>query len=385
MKILFFTTAPFNMGGPGKWFIDLKSELEKKGHEINVVTWGDPKILIYNLENIKIVSDKQFINFFGFRSFNFLNSIIKAALLIKKEFKYKFDIIQTGGIFESFGTAFVDWKIPTITTLHGDYYTELSPFLEKTPYPRIFRFIYYILEKIAISRTSIFTVPSKWLKEKLKKRINSKRVIIIPNAINLPNLNNFKEIKIKLNIPKNKIVFVILTNFNNEHRYLALKMLINGIKKMKNQNKIILLVIGGKRPTVKEDWDKKVKEIANSLPIWFLGYKKEIFDIIYTADAILHPSFLDNHPISILEAMGCGKPVFASNIGGIPEIIDNEYNGILLENSPEIWAKLLDKAVDGEINLKEMGENARKKIEKNFSWNIIINKYEEIYKSLNKI
>jgi glycosyltransferase involved in cell wall biosynthesis len=89
-------------------------------------------------------------------------------------------------------------------------------------------------------------------------------------------------------------------------------------------------------------------------------------------------------PISILEAMVAGKPVIASRVGGIPEVIKHGENGVLIEPRKEELAREILLLIEDDKKLKEIGEKARKYVKENFSVEKIAKKYEGVYTRLVK-
>jgi len=95
------------------------------------------------------------------------------------------------------------------------------------------------------------------------------------------------------------------------------------------------------------------------------------------------PSIWENHPYVILEAMACGKPVIACDIGGISEIIKNRINGILVPAGSFITLAetIIELLSDGESQ-ERLGNNARKYIEENYEPKKVIEKTLKVYEGL---
>lgn len=108
---------------------------------------------------------------------------------------------------------------------------------------------------------------------------------------------------------------------------------------------------------------------------------KDLPLIINQHDILVHPSYVESMPNVVLEAMACGKPVIATNIYGVPEIVDHEKNGLLIP--PKNVSKLI-AAIIFFIKNKEMigimGNNARTKIVSNFEKEKQLNK---LYMAIN--
>jgi glycosyltransferase involved in cell wall biosynthesis len=86
------------------------------------------------------------------------------------------------------------------------------------------------------------------------------------------------------------------------------------------------------------------------------------------ASAFMLPSYSESFPMTVLEAMACGLPVVASNVGGIPEMIDSNENGILIQpgNEKGLAAALL-KLLGDRSFAKRLATNARNKACEEFS------------------
>ncbi|MEM2741859.1 MAG: glycosyltransferase family 4 protein, partial [Nitrososphaeria archaeon] len=95
------------------------------------------------------------------------------------------------------------------------------------------------------------------------------------------------------------------------------------------------------------------------------------------------PSLKEALPMSILESLACGTPVVATTVGGIPEIIRNNENGILVPQNDE---KKLAEAIDYLLQNKDvrvrLGQNGRKNIVERFSYRSSIKKLLKIYQKM---
>jgi glycosyltransferase involved in cell wall biosynthesis len=107
---------------------------------------------------------------------------------------------------------------------------------------------------------------------------------------------------------------------------------------------------------------------------------------IYSNSSIfVLPSLIESFPFSILEAMSSGSAVIASNVGGVPEIIDDEVDGLLVQpGNPEILAKKILFLLDNESETKKLSKKAREKILGEFTSEIMSNRTEKIYEQILK-
>jgi glycosyltransferase involved in cell wall biosynthesis len=94
------------------------------------------------------------------------------------------------------------------------------------------------------------------------------------------------------------------------------------------------------------------------------------------------PSLSEGFPVTILEAMASGLPVIATRVGGVPEIIENNVNGYLVETeNPQEIAEALLKLLQDEQLRKYISGNSRKKAEK-YRWDKVAATLEEIYQNI---
>jgi glycosyltransferase involved in cell wall biosynthesis len=96
------------------------------------------------------------------------------------------------------------------------------------------------------------------------------------------------------------------------------------------------------------------------------------------------PSIYEAFGIVLLEAMACGKPVVASNVGGIPFVVEEGKTGLLFEsgNVEDLADKIVTILKDEELREK-MGEAGRERA-KEFTWDKIAERTVEVYKEILK-
>ncbi len=112
----------------------------------------------------------------------------------------------------------------------------------------------------------------------------------------------------------------------------------------------------------------------------FVPYR-QIHKIYNQSDIVVVPSLYENFPGVILEAMSCGTIVIASRVGGIPEIIKHEDNGLLFEKNNAVDLKnQIKKILDETVNKKNIQFNARNTICERFDWSNQSEIIDDIYR-----
>jgi glycosyltransferase involved in cell wall biosynthesis len=129
---------------------------------------------------------------------------------------------------------------------------------------------------------------------------------------------------------------------------------------------------------------KELENLAYNLGITsqvhFLGYRLDASEIMSTFDVYCLPSFYEGMPLSLMEAWAAGKPVVATDVIGIKELVRHEENGILVpSNNPEKLAEGLLRVLKDEDLRERISRNGQKFALENCSIESMVEKYEALY------
>ncbi len=144
-------------------------------------------------------------------------------------------------------------------------------------------------------------------------------------------------------------------------------------------------VIGG--DILQEPREGTLKVMASDLGITdkvtFHGQVSNVKALIDHLDVYVCASHEEAFPISILEAMACGKAIVSTNVNGIPEAIIDESSGLLVEakNHPQLSAAVLRILEDNALK-QRLEKQARTRVEEHFSETVFIDKINTLYSSL---
>lgn len=115
----------------------------------------------------------------------------------------------------------------------------------------------------------------------------------------------------------------------------------------------------------------------------FNATDKELIDDYNSALVTVLPSVSDILGLVILESMACGTPVICTNAGGMPEIVDNGKNGFIVPpNDPKSLEEKIRYFLNNPEESKRMGDNARKKILEDFTWDAVAKRCLKGYNEL---
>lgn len=155
--------------------------------------------------------------------------------------------------------------------------------------------------------------------------------------------------------------------------------LIKAVSKISLDNWVLLIIGDG---PMKNDLEKYVKDLELESKIKFLGQmeRSNLMGIINVGDIVVNPSYTEGLPTSVIEAAKCGKAIIATDVGGTREIIENYKSGILiLAKRPDILTQKIELLIINTKLREQLGQEARKKVENSFDWNVSIKKYIDIF------
>ena len=213
--------------------------------------------------------------------------------------------------------------------------------------------------------------PSNYLKVEFENK--GYKVIFIPNVILLKKYD-FKERK---ELKANLLYVRAFAKFYNP------TMAIEVLKELKNTfNNAKLCMIGPDKDGTIEKIKQKIKEagLINDVEITGVLTKKEWHKKSEDYDVFINTTNIDNTPISVIEAMALGLPVVSTNVGGIPYLIKNNDNGILVKpNDIDEMVNGIQKLILDNNFSTEIAKNARVKVEE-FDWEVVKEKWFSVLK-----
>jgi glycosyltransferase involved in cell wall biosynthesis len=115
----------------------------------------------------------------------------------------------------------------------------------------------------------------------------------------------------------------------------------------------------------------------------FLGERRDIPEVLAATDVFVMPSIAEGLPNALLEAMAMARPIVAAGVGGIPEVMKDRENGLLVgpKDARALASAIRSMVADREA-AKRMGLAAREFIERNYSIRATARRWEGLYRSL---
>jgi glycosyltransferase involved in cell wall biosynthesis len=177
-----------------------------------------------------------------------------------------------------------------------------------------------------------------------------------------------------LGISSDEFVLICVARFREQKGHKYLIEAIRGIE----DRKVKLLLVGDGE--LREECERRVKEYNLEERIKFLGERRDVKEFIALADAMVLSSLWEGLPIVTIEGMALKKPVIATRVGGVSEIVNDGVTGILVEpKDVEGLRRAIIRLYKDEEMRKKMGEESRKLVEEKFNAKKQVKKIEKLY------
>ena len=372
MKIAMLISTPFPPEeGIGYYTYNLSKKLIERGHEVTVITRGNPKnIEHFYFDGIEVYKP-QFFPVYPFHVHlqklfveNFFRKLGKDFDVIHIHSPLSPNLELTENIVVTFHSPML------VATKHMEP-VDITSLIAKI----IGTTISYNIEHSLINSAKIITTVSHAMAREFSKHydINMGNIVITENGV------DGQKFRPRCKWDGEYILYVGRLSYGK-----GLFDLIKAIEILKKSNKLEypLYLVG------KGELENKLRKYIHSkdleTEVHMIGYvpNDDLPSIYQKAVAFVFPSYYEGMPTVTLEAMSSGLPVIATDIMAHKEIITNHKNGLLIPpRSPKRIAEAIYRVTESDMLRKKLGKNARKTIERKFTWDKISKKFERIYKS----
>ncbi len=358
-------------GGSGIVATELGKELAERGHEVHFISYAQPirldpeqpRIFYHEVE----VSNYPLFEFPPY-------SLALASRMAEVAEREMLDLLHVHYAIPHSVSAFLarnmmSRPLPFITTLHG---TDITLVGVDRSYLPITRFSIQVSDGV----TSI----SNYLKERTCEEFEVSRPIeVIPNFVNCDLYQRHPDPHLRQRFaPDGEPVVLHLSNFRPVKR---VRDVIEVFARMGQDVAAHLIMIGDGPDRGSAEY--LARKLGVSQRVSFVGKQDNIRDFLSIGDLMLLPSEMESFGLAALEAMAHGVPAIASNVGGLPEVIENGKDGYLFAvGDLDGMANCARSLLENPARLKETGRLARQTAERRFCSSHIIPQYERFYEQV---
>ncbi|MGI6038107.1 MAG: glycosyltransferase family 4 protein [Limnochordia bacterium] len=366
MKILHLTASA--SGGMSKYLFALLVGLKSKGYELLL---AGPKDLPWDrrlddIERINLSIGPQL----GLRD---LLQVVRLVSLLRRE---GITICHAhgyrAGLIAQLAGAVAGVRV--IVTLHNYL----------PPGQSLSRCIYLTLQRFLLRRPVELVAVSKGVKNHLTHLLGlpKNRIQVIYPGLELPLTRGEEDssIGVRQGLGFSTAQPVVIT----VARLIPAKgvqYLLQGVAQLNRRIPNLGLIICGDGP-----YKKILETLAHKLGLGsrvvFTGHRQDVLALVQAADVFVLPTLSEGLSLAILEAMALGKPVIASRVGGIPELITHGQAGLLVPpGSPRELAAALGKIFTAPLEGVNMGQRAKKRVLTEFTASRMVEAWDQLYQS----
>jgi len=371
-------------GGPLVSTYEMSRELVKRGHDVTVYTTN-----AFNPTSNFIPPSKPYI-LNGIKVYYFRNFIRTNRLFISPSLltSLQRNINDFDLIFIHSWRGFQDLITSSFAILHRvPYVIKTGGSLPRMRRKKILKILYDIIFGFRILKKSNKVIAVNLFEAEQFKGMNvsEEKIAIIPNGIDYskymvtPPKGVFKR---KFSIREEDKIVLYLGRL---HKIKGIDILIKSFSKLlQSMNNVILVIVGSDDGSL-YDIQKLVNDLKIEEKVIFTGalYGVDKLEAYIDADVYVLPSRYEIFGLTVLEAYSCGKPVIASRVGGLKDLVIDGVTGLLFTSEDTVMLTESIFIILNDITkAKQMGDKGKKYVKENFTIVNVVDKLECIYYEL---
>ena len=238
------------------------------------------------------------------------------------------------------------------------------------------RFIYKSVDKVIGCADGVC--------EDVKKRnpgLDHSKVVVLENSVDYEvfagAVADRQSIRDEFEIKDESFVFLAIGRYVPTKGF---KYLIEAFSKVRQANQNCELLIAGDGRD-KAETEEMVRNLGLGDCVHMPGNRSDIPQIMKACDCFVMSSIAEGMPLSLLEAMSSGLPCIATNVGGIPEVLNSEEVGFVVESkNPDALAGAMIKCANmGKDEVTQIKEKCRERIRTKYSNEVVVSKLQKLY------
>jgi glycosyltransferase involved in cell wall biosynthesis len=206
---------------------------------------------------------------------------------------------------------------------------------------------------------------------------------VIYNGVDLEKYSplNFQPSKLReqFGIPSDAFVFLNVASFSPQKNQRLLIFAFKDV--LLHFQSVFLLLVGDGE--LKQEMENLVTELGISNKVLFTGKRSDVAQILSACDCFVLSSDWEGLPICILEAMAARKPIIATDAGGVPELISDSENGLLVPaGNRRLFGSAMIRLYQDPFMAMRMGGRSRQIVEERFNVREMAQQYGDLYLKL---
>jgi glycosyltransferase involved in cell wall biosynthesis len=211
------------------------------------------------------------------------------------------------------------------------------------------------------------------------ERIREEDTIFIPNGIPAPPEASGKDVRAELGIAPDAPVIGTVSVLRPQK---ALDVLLRATKTLVQEFPALRVLIAGEGDC-REELEELTAELGLRETVMFLGVRTDVPDVLAALDVAVSTSDFEGSPLSVMEYMEAGRPIVATRVGGVPDLIDDAVHGRLVAPQDAAgFAEGVATLLRDPDAAREMGARARERRRAEFDIDVMVRRLEALYEEL---
>lgn len=228
--------------------------------------------------------------------------------------------------------------------------------------------------------------PAQSILEDLSRteHLDSRRMQCIPNGVDTQRFRpatteERQRSRHSLGLPQDAIVFGCVARLTEVKRHVDLLEAFVSVSRQHPRSRLLLIGDGPLRAGL----EQMIAVLGLETAVELLGDRSDVEQILPALDVQVLASSTEGMSNALLEAMACGLPVVATNVGGNPQLVRHDENGLLVPAcSPATLADALCELAASQVQRERMSEAARLRSERDFSLDAMAQSFHRMYQQL---
>ena len=209
--------------------------------------------------------------------------------------------------------------------------------------------------------------------------VDPAKIRLIPNGIPSPANGAGADVRTELGIEPGAPVLGVVCELRAQK---ALEVLFEAAALLLVEFPTLKVLVAGDGPE-RARLEEGARRLGVADTVLFLGIRRDVPAVLAAVDVAVLSSDYEGSPLSVMEYMAAAKPVVSTRVGGVPELVQEDVHGLLVEpRDPEALAEAVARLLRDPALAKRLGAEGRKRQQREFSLEAMVGRIEDLYEEL---
>jgi glycosyltransferase involved in cell wall biosynthesis len=209
--------------------------------------------------------------------------------------------------------------------------------------------------------------------------VDPAKIRLIPNGIPSPANGAVADVRAELGIEPGAPVLGVVCELRAQK---ALEVLFEAAALLLAEFPTLKVLVAGDGPE-RARLEEDARRLGVADTVLFLGIRRDVPAVLAAVDVAVLSSDYEGSPLSVMEYMAAAKPVVSTRVGGVPELVQEDVHGLLVEpRDPGALAKAVARLLRDPALAKRLGTEGRKRQQREFSLEAMVGRIEDLYEEL---